>query len=45
MLDDNFCIMEIKANEKIPYWITELVASHNIKLVRISKYCQALESA
>jgi SPX domain protein involved in polyphosphate accumulation len=45
MLPPKFCILEVKANEKIPYWITELVSSHNIKLIRVSKYCQALESA
>lgn len=45
MVPAKFCILEIKANEKIPFWITELVASHGIKLIRVSKYCQALESA
>lgn len=45
MVPPNFCILEIKANEKIPYWITELVASHWIKLIRVSKYCQAIEQA
>jgi hypothetical protein len=45
MLSPKFCILEVKANEKIPYWITELVSAHNIKLIRVSKYCQALEAA
>lgn len=45
MLPPKFCILEVKANERIPLWITELVSSHNIKLIRVSKYCQALESA
>jgi SPX domain protein involved in polyphosphate accumulation len=43
MLSPELSILEVKANEKIPYWITELVASHGIKLIRISKYCQAVE--
>lgn len=43
MLPPNWVILEVKANEKIPYWITELISSHNIGLIRISKYCQALE--
>jgi SPX domain protein involved in polyphosphate accumulation len=38
-------IMEIKANERVPYWLTELVAAHNFRLIRISKYCQSLEVA
>lgn len=45
MVPPKFCILEIKANEKIPYWVTELVASHGIKLIRVSKYCQAIETA
>ncbi len=45
MIPPRFAILEVKANEKIPYWITEMIASHNIKLIRVSKYCQALESA
>lgn len=45
MLSAKFVILEIKANEKIPFWITELVAHHWIGLIRVSKYCQALETA
>lgn len=36
-------IMEIKVDERIPYWLTELVAAHNLKMVRISKYCRSIE--
>ncbi len=38
-------VMEVKANERVPYWLTELVAKHNIRLIRVSKYCQSLELA
>jgi SPX domain protein involved in polyphosphate accumulation len=38
-------VMEIKANERVPYWLTELVAAHNFRLIRISKYCLSLEMA
>lgn len=38
-------VMEVKANERVPYWLTELVAEHNIRLIRVSKYCQSLEVA
>ncbi|MDX9955991.1 MAG: polyphosphate polymerase domain-containing protein [Anaerolineae bacterium] len=38
-------IVEIKVNERIPYWLTELVASHNLSLVRVSKYCRSIELA
>nr|WP_321498250.1 polyphosphate polymerase domain-containing protein [uncultured Methanolobus sp.] len=36
-------IMEIKANERVPYWLTELIAQNNYRLVRISKYCTGLD--
>ena len=37
--------VEIKVNERIPYWLTELVAAHNLSLFRISKYCRSIELA
>ena len=40
-----FVVMEIKVNERIPYWLTELVASNNLQIVRISKYCRSIEVA
>jgi hypothetical protein len=38
-------VMEIKVNERIPYWLTEMVAAHNLKIVRMSKYCRSIEIA
>jgi hypothetical protein len=38
-------IIEIKVNERIPYWLTELVAMHNLNLMRVSKYCRSIELA
>ena len=38
-------VMEVKVNERIPHWLTELVARHDCQLIRISKYCQSLEAA
>lgn len=38
-----FCVVEIKANERIPYWLTEMVAAHNLNLMRVSKYCRSIE--
>ncbi|MHC1781251.1 MAG: polyphosphate polymerase domain-containing protein [Anaerolineaceae bacterium] len=38
-------IMEIKVNERVPYWLTELVAQHNLNLIRVSKYCRSIEMA
>lgn len=45
MVPPKFCILEIKADDKIPFWVTELVAHHGIRFIRISKYCQAIETA
>jgi hypothetical protein len=36
-------VMEIKVNERIPYWLTEMVAAHNLSLMRVSKYCRSIE--
>jgi len=38
-------VIEIKVNERLPYWLTELVAIHNLNLVRFSKYCRSIELA
>jgi len=43
MLPPDQIVMEIKANERVPYWLTELVGEHNLRLIRVSKYCQGLE--
>jgi SPX domain protein involved in polyphosphate accumulation len=45
MVPPGLVVMEIKVNERIPYWLTELVGKHNFRLVRVSKYCQSLEVA
>ena len=45
MLPANFVVMEIKVNERIPYWLTEMVAAHNLQMNRISKYCRSIEAA
>ncbi|MBI4789286.1 MAG: polyphosphate polymerase domain-containing protein [Chloroflexi bacterium] len=38
-------VVEIKVNERMPYWLTDLVAMHNLSLVRVSKYCQSIALA
>lgn len=43
LFPENMVIMEIKVNERIPFWLTELVAKHNLSMVRVSKYCQSIE--
>lgn len=37
-------IVEVKANQRIPYWTTDLLARLNLSVVRISKYCQSVQA-
>ncbi|MFG1891895.1 polyphosphate polymerase domain-containing protein [Micromonospora sp. NPDC049051] len=37
-------VVEIKANERVPYWLTDLAARSNMSVVRMSKYCQGVEA-
>ena len=45
MLGPNQVVLEIKVNERIPYWLTEMIAAHNLHLQRISKYCRSIDAA
>ena len=45
MLPANWVVMEIKVNERIPIWLADLIADHNLRLERISKYCRSIEAA
>ncbi len=42
-LPPEWCVMEIKVNYRVPYWLTELIGRYRCTLRRISKYCTALE--
>ncbi|MFJ8582028.1 polyphosphate polymerase domain-containing protein [Micromonospora sp. NPDC093277] len=37
-------VVEFKANERVPYWLTDLTAELNMSVARISKYCQSVEA-
>ncbi|MFV2103215.1 polyphosphate polymerase domain-containing protein [Micromonospora sp. LOL_024] len=37
-------VLEIKVNERVPYWLTDLAARSNMSIVRMSKYCQSVEA-
>ncbi|MFH1611585.1 MAG: polyphosphate polymerase domain-containing protein [Patescibacteria group bacterium] len=45
MLPPDVCIMEIKVNNSIPLWLTQIIAKHELQIYRISKYCTSLECA
>lgn len=37
-------VMEVKANERVPHWMTSLLARHQCTLTRVSKYCKGIEA-
>jgi hypothetical protein len=45
MLPASFAVMEIKVNERIPTWLTDMIAVHNLQRVGVSKYCRSIEAA
>jgi len=45
MVPLDMSVMEIKANEHVPFWVIELISTYELQLVRISKYCQWMETA
>lgn len=45
MLAADHVVMEIKVNERLPTWLAEMVATHDLQLVRVSKYCRSVEAA
>lgn len=44
IIPPHLCILEIKANERVPYWVTDMTARMDMSVVRVSKYCQSIES-
>ncbi|WP_299564239.1 polyphosphate polymerase domain-containing protein [uncultured Mycolicibacterium sp.] len=44
IIPPKLAIVEIKANERVPYWVTDLAARLDMPVVRISKYCQSVQA-
>lgn len=44
IIPPHIAIVELKANERVPTWFTDLAAEINLNTVRISKYCQSIEA-
>lgn len=44
LIPQHLAIVEIKANERVPTWFTDLAAELELTTVRISKYCKAIEA-
>jgi hypothetical protein len=45
MLPAHQVVMEIKVDQRIPLWLTQMIAAHNLQLIGISKYCHSIEVA
>jgi len=45
MLPARHLVLEIKVNERIPTWLAELIAAHNLQIVGFSKYCRSIQAA
>jgi SPX domain protein involved in polyphosphate accumulation len=43
VLDPQLSVLEIKFNDRVPIWLTKLVARHQLPVVRYSKYCAAVD--
>lgn len=44
IIPPKLAVVEIKANERVPYWVTDLAARIDMSVIRISKYCQSVQA-
>jgi len=44
IIPPKLAIVELKANERVPYWATDMTARMNMSIIRVSKYCQSIEA-
>ncbi|MCV7254341.1 polyphosphate polymerase domain-containing protein [Mycobacterium hackensackense] len=44
IIPPKLAIVEIKANERVPYWVTDLAARIDMSVIRVSKYCQSVQA-
>ena len=44
VIPPHLAVLEVKANDRVPYWLTDLTAQRNLSVVRVSKYCQSVEA-
>ncbi|MFV2197230.1 polyphosphate polymerase domain-containing protein [Nocardiopsis sp. LOL_012] len=44
IIDPGHVVMEVKADERAPYWVTDMAARLDLQVERVSKYCQSVEA-
>ena len=45
ILEPNLAIMEVKFSERVPIWLSTLIGEYELRQVRLSKYCAAIDHA
>jgi SPX domain protein involved in polyphosphate accumulation len=43
ILDPRVSVLEIKYDHRAPRWLTKVICRHGLKMVRMSKYCSAID--
>jgi hypothetical protein len=43
VIDPRVTVLEIKYDRRVPSWLTKAICRHGLKLVRMSKYCSAVD--
>lgn len=43
VLDPRVSVLEVKYDHRAPRWLTKVVCRHGLKIVRMSKYCSAVD--
>jgi len=43
VLDPRITVLEIKYDHRAPLWLTKAICRHGLKMVRMSKYCSAVD--
>tara|TARA_R110000772_G_scaffold161502_8_gene272641 strand:- start:1668 stop:2477 length:810 start_codon:yes stop_codon:yes gene_type:complete len=44
IIPSHLSIVEVKANERVPTWFTDVAAEMSLDVIRVSKYCKAIEA-
>jgi hypothetical protein len=42
LMSQNYCVLEVKSDDKVPSWVLSLLARHGCQTQRMSKYCAAV---
>ena len=45
MLSPDLVVLELKVNDRVPYWLMEIIAELELQLVPFSKYCRSVEES